>query len=67
MPVREVGRVSRRERPQLLFGANGQPEVLYNAVWPNGKRPAFTFAQRIGAPVAAAKPALGSGADFVSP
>jgi hypothetical protein len=49
--------VSRRERPQLLFGGNGEPAVLYNAVWPNDKRPAFTFAQRIGQPAPTPAPA----------
>ena len=39
--------LSRRERPQLFFGSDGQPEVIYNGVETKDDR-VFTFAQKLG-------------------
>jgi hypothetical protein len=48
---KNASRLQRRERPQLLLDAEGQPSVLYNAAsfsrTGNSGRP-FTFAQRLG-------------------
>jgi hypothetical protein len=44
-------KLERRERPQLFFGPDGLPAVLYNAVQPPlGASPglSFTFAQKLG-------------------
>ena len=46
-----ASKLQRRERPQLLLDADGQPSVLYNAAsfsrTGEDGRP-FTFAQRLG-------------------
>ena len=43
---REV-KLARRERPKLLLGADGAPEVLYTGVCPPGKGLCFTHAQAV--------------------
>ena len=40
-------KLRRRERPQLMMGADGQPRYLYNGVMPASGN-AFTFAQELG-------------------
>ena len=42
-----VYKLQRRERPQLMFGADGEPRHLYNGVVPASGNP-FTFAQALG-------------------
>ena len=43
-----VYKLQRRERPQLVFGTDGEPQYLYNGVVPSNGGNSFTFAQALG-------------------